>query len=422
MSSKHEWLNLLEVSGPFLAVPVLREVTVQGLEELDSSRAKRLRSAYEEWRDAVDGDDADGDKLHAAWIDEVLRTALEADDQLLKAGKDVPASLVELPEHDTAIAPEFVFVDPTHAAAVLAPVHVFPPDTDLSASMKFGGLSCSAGDRMALHLRALNVPFGIVTNGERWMLVHAPTGEVATFASWYARIWARSPVPRVHVATRRAPLLRARAGLASLRLRAPAGSTRTRSPTPSAHQVRRAIEVLVQALDRADQDRNRELLRTEAAGTLRSRVEMMRLVFLLAAEERALLWASPATTRSTRSRHRAQAPRRERRDTGRRRASWSRLLAVFRAVCGIDHLTLRLPAMGGSLFELDRSVPRGTARGDVVAQPPGQAAPNRRPHGATAARSHPDLRRGPTPYRALDVEQIGHVYEAPNAPSPASKT
>jgi hypothetical protein len=103
VSAKHEWLNLLEVSGPFLAVPVLREVFPQGLEELDSSRAKRLRSAYEEWRDAVDGDDADRDKLHAAWIDEVLRTALEADDQLLKAGKDVPASIVELPEHDTAI-------------------------------------------------------------------------------------------------------------------------------------------------------------------------------------------------------------------------------------------------------------------------------------------------------------------------------
>ena len=45
MSAKHEWLNLLEVSGPFLAVPVLREVFPQGLEELETSPAKRLRSA-----------------------------------------------------------------------------------------------------------------------------------------------------------------------------------------------------------------------------------------------------------------------------------------------------------------------------------------------------------------------------------------
>ena len=148
MSSKHEWLNLLEISGPFLAVPVLREVFPQGLDELNNSHAKRLRSAYEEWRDAVDGDDAARNKLHDAWIDEVLRTAMEGDDQLLKHGKDVPASVAALPEHDTTIAPEFVFVDPTHGGAVLAPVHVFPPDTDLSASMKFGGLSCSPADRM----------------------------------------------------------------------------------------------------------------------------------------------------------------------------------------------------------------------------------------------------------------------------------
>ena len=53
MSAKHEWLNLLEVSGPFLAVPVLREVFPQGLEELHASHAKRLRSAYEEWRDEI---------------------------------------------------------------------------------------------------------------------------------------------------------------------------------------------------------------------------------------------------------------------------------------------------------------------------------------------------------------------------------
>ena len=121
MSAKHEWLNLLEVSGPFLAVPVLREVFPQGLEELDASHAKRLRSAYEEWRDAVDGDDADRDKLHTAWIDEVLRTALEADDSLLKPGKDVPASVVALPEHDTTITPELVFIDPTHGGRCSRP-------------------------------------------------------------------------------------------------------------------------------------------------------------------------------------------------------------------------------------------------------------------------------------------------------------
>ena len=41
----HDWLALIEISGPFLAVPVLTEVFPQGLEELDGSKRKRLRQA-----------------------------------------------------------------------------------------------------------------------------------------------------------------------------------------------------------------------------------------------------------------------------------------------------------------------------------------------------------------------------------------
>jgi hypothetical protein len=427
----YEWLNLLEVSGPFLAVPVLREVFPQGLEELDSSRAKRLRSAYEEWRDAVDGDDADREKLHAAWIDEVLRTALEADDHLLKAGKHVPASIIQLPDHDTAIAPELVFVDPTHGGAVLAPIHVFPPDTDFSASMKFGGLSCSPGERMALHLRALSVPFGIVTNGEQWMLVHAPSGQVATFASWYARLWGQEP------ATLRAftSLLGVRRFFATAQDRLPgllARSLKHQDDVTDAlgEQVRRAIEVLVQALDRADEDRNRELLRDvepqelyEAGLTV-----MMRLVFLLAAEERGLLLLGEPrydafyAVSTLRMQLRAESDE----ILERRRAAWSRLLALFRAIFGgIDHPTLRLPAMGGSLFDPDRfPFLEGRLKGTSWRQHRGEPLPiddRTVMHILDALQTvtirHAEgdavdsVERRTLSYRALDVEQIGHVYE-----------
>lgn len=418
MSAKHEWLNLLEVSGPFLAVPVLREVFPQGLEELDASHAKRLRSAYEEWRDAVDGDDADRDKLHTAWIDEVLRTALEADDSLLKPGKDVPASVVALPEHDTTITPDLVFIDPTHDGAVLAPVHVFPPDTDLSASMKFGGLSCSPSDRMAMHLRALNVSFGLVTNGERWMLVHAPMGQVATFASWYARIWGQEPAAlRAFVS-----LIGVRRFFAPAQDRLPAlfeRSLKHQDEVTDAlgDQVRRAIEVLVQTLDRADQDRNRELLRDvkprdlyEAGLTV-----MMRLVFLLAAEERGLLllgeprYDSFYAVSTLRMQLRAESDE----ILERRRASWSRLLAVFRAVFGgIDHPTLRLPAMGGSLFDPDRfPFLEGRLKGTSWRQHRAEPLPIDDRTVLLLLEAIQTFEGRTLSYRALDVEQIGHVYE-----------
>ena len=418
MSTKHEWLNLLEVSGPFLAVPVLCELFPQGLEELDASRARRLRSAYEEWRDAVDGDAADLDKLHAAWIDEVLRTALEANDQLLKAGKEVPTSVVELPEHDTTIAPELVLVDPTHGGAVLAPIHVFPADTDLSTSMKFGGLACSPGDRMAMHLRALNKAFGLVTNGERWMLVYAPTGQVATFASWYARIWGQEPgTLRAFVS-----LLGVRRFFAPERDRLPAlfeRSLKHQDDVTDAlgDQVRRAIEVLVQALDRADQDRNRELLHDVKAQDLYEAglTVMMRLVFLLAAEERGLLllgeprYDSFYAVSTLRMQLRAESDE----ILERRHAAWSRLLAVFRAVFGgIDHPTLRLPAMGGSLFDPDRfpfleGRPKGTSWRQHRAEP----LPIDDRTVLLLLEAIQTFEGRTLSYRALDVEQIGQVYE-----------
>ena len=80
ISVHDDWLSLIEISGPFLAVPVLKEAFPQGLEELDASTRKRLRQAYEEWREALELEDAQFAELHAAWIDEVLSRGLELDE------------------------------------------------------------------------------------------------------------------------------------------------------------------------------------------------------------------------------------------------------------------------------------------------------------------------------------------------------
>lgn len=419
MSAKHEWLNLLDVSGPFLAVPVLREVFPQGLEELETSRARRLRSAYEEWRDAVDAEDADVERLHRAWIDEVLRTALEVDNSILRSGDRVPSSAsTELPEHDTTIAPDIVLVDPTHDEALLTVVHVFAPDTDLSASTKFGGLACSPADRMALHLRAIGTPFGLVTNGEQWMLVHAPEGQVATFASWYARLWGQEQQTlRAFVS-----LLSVRRFFAPEQDRLPAlfeRSLKHQDEVTDAlgDQVRRAIEVLVQALDRADQDRNRDLLRDvrpqelyEAGLTV-----MMRLVFLLAAEERGLLLLGEPRYDSFYAVSTLRMQLRTESDEilERRRAAWSRLLAVFRAVYGgIDHPTLRLAAMGGSLFDPDRfAFLEGRLKGTSWRQHRAEPLPIDDRTVLLLLEAIQTFEGRTLSYRALDVEQIGHVYE-----------
>ena len=419
MSNDHEWLNLVEVSGPFLAVPVLRDVFPQGLEALPSGHPQRLRRTYEEWRDAVDMDDLDLPALHTAWIDEVLITALETDEAVLRKGATLPERLtVLMPEHGVTVAPDLAVVNPTNSDEPLLLIHLYEPDTDLDATRRFDGLAITPADRMVALLRATGCPTGVVTNGERWMLVHAPVGAVAGFASWYARLWGQEP-----------ETLRAFVSLLGVRRffgpdegKLPAlyeRSLKHQDDVTEAlgEQVRRAVEVLVQALDRADQDRNRELLRDvdpreiyEAGLTV-----MMRLVFLLAAEERGLLllgdprYDSFYAISSLRMQLRADSEE----ILERRRSAWSRLLALFRGVFGgIDHPTLRLPALGGSLFDPDR-YPFLEGRKK-----------------STSWRSHPaeplpiddrtvlllldaiQIFEGRTlSYRALDVEQIGHVYE-----------
>ena len=112
----HDWLALIEISGPFLAVPVLKEAFPQGLEELDGTKRKRLRQAYEEWREALDTDDPQLDELHAAWIDEVLARALELDENgkgdVLKRSDWCAANLsAALPEHGVMLVPDLAVID-----------------------------------------------------------------------------------------------------------------------------------------------------------------------------------------------------------------------------------------------------------------------------------------------------------------------
>ncbi|MCP2156381.1 UNVERIFIED_ORG: hypothetical protein J2S29_002767 [Rhizobium sp. SLBN-170] len=419
MSNNYDWLNLIEVSGPFLAVPVLREVLPQGLEAMISGRPQRLRAAYEEWRDAVDVGDVDLPAIHLAWVDEVLRSALEVDDQVLRRTATLLERLkVALPEHGVTIAPDLAIVNPTQGDIPLLLVQLYDPDTDLDATRNYDGLATTPGERMVALLRAVGCPVGLVTNGERWMLVHAPAGAVASFASWHARLWGQEP-----------ETLRAFVSLLGVRRffgpegeRLPAlfeRSLKHQDDVTDAlgEQVRRAVEVLVQSLDRADQDRNRDLLHDvdpkelyEAGLTV-----MMRLVFLLAAEERGLLLLGDPrydafyALSSLRMQLRADTEE----ILERRRSAWSRLLALFRSVYGgIDHPLLRLPAMGGSLFDPDRyPFLEGRKKGTNWRSDPAEPLPIDDRTVLLLLEAIQTFEGRTLSYRALDVEQIGYVYE-----------
>ncbi|MCE1204466.1 MAG: hypothetical protein LWW79_07650 [Holophagaceae bacterium] len=424
MSQHIEWLNLIDRSGAFLEPGVLDDALPQGLEGVDSEHRRNLLSAYDEWREAVDACDADAEALHRAWIDFVLKAFLEYDDRALRRGESVPESLsLSVAEHGGIVRPGMAVMKGDSPQLL---IDVLPPDTDLESIRSYEGWNTSALDRMIALCRGAKVTIGLLTNGERWLVVHVPEGGTVGHASWYGRIWRPEPVTlrafQTLLGVRRCfgPQDKTLPALLAASLEYQDEVTDTLG-----QQVRRAVEVLIQSLDRADHDRHGELLRDveprelyEAGLTV-----MMRFVFLMCAEERGLLLLGEgiydqnyaiSTLRSElrewQSRHGDQV-------LERRHDAWSRLLATFRAVFGgVTHETLRMPALGGSLFDPDRfpfleGRPKGSSWRQSIATP--LPIDNRTVLLLLSSLQVLEQRRGARllSYKALDVEQIGHVYE-----------
>jgi hypothetical protein len=418
-----EWLSLIEISGPFLAEPVLKDAFPQGLEGLDSAQKTMVRQAYDEWREALDLDDPDFPKIHRAWVDLILKRILELDENdrgdVLKSTEKLPDTFrCELREHGISLRPDYAVMDGQADSRPLILITVYDPEVSLAESLKGDGWAANPAERMVELCRATNVRLGLVTNGEQWMLVDAPVGAVTTFASWYARHWGQEPATLQAFVS----LLGIRRFFVDRSEQLPAlldNSMKFQDEVTDAlgEQVRRAVEVLIQALDRADVDRNRELLDGiepaelyEAGLTI-----MMRIVFLLSAEERGLLLLGDGRYEANYavSTLRMQLRSESEEILERRWDAWSRLLSIFRAVYGgVDHEAMRLPALGGSLFDPDRfPFLEGRKKGSRWKIDPATPLPidNRT---VLYLLDAVQLFQGRTiSYLALDVEQIGYVYE-----------
>lgn len=427
-NDEHEWLSLIDISGPFLAPPVLDVAFPQGLDGLEGSKKTTIRQTYEEWVEAIDADDDDSLLIHAAWIDLVLKEVLEWDDDgqgenLKFTGHSVESLSYENPDHGITIKPDGVLIDDRSNSKPFIAVQVLPPEGDLDGAPDGSGWAASASERFIELLRHNELRLGLITNGESWRLIDAPVGGITTFATWQARLWSQEPTTL-------------QAFIALFRIGRFFGDAARQLPSmldaslqhqdevtdALGEQITRAVEVLIQALDKADADRNRELLEGiepevlyEASLTL-----MMRLVFLLCAEERELMdvvtlerFDSGYAVSSLRMQLREQAELHSEDILSRRFDAWSRLLAIFRAVYGgVEHGALRMPALGGSLFDPDKyPFLEGRASGTSWMEQPADPLPidNRT---VLLLMDAIQLFQGRTlSYRALDVENIGYVYE-----------
>ncbi|WP_201366713.1 Eco57I restriction-modification methylase domain-containing protein [Dictyobacter formicarum] len=310
-------------------------------------------------------------------------------------------------------------------------VQLYPKNQNLRKPVPGKAWNAYPETRMMELLRKNDVRLGLLTNGEHWMLVDAPAGETTGYYSWYASLWLEEKVTlrAFHSLLGMRRFFNVEEGKTIEALLAESASKQQEVTTQLGDQVRRAVEVLVQTLDRIDKDSGRDLLKDvpetqlyEAALTV-----MMRLVFLLSAEERKLLLLEDPTydhnyaASTLHQQLREQADQQGEEVLGLRYDAWSRLLALFRIVYGgLTHENLSLPAYGGRLFDPDRfPFLEGRATDSSWRETPANPLriDNRTVLYLLNALQYLQVPMGGVveprrlSFRGLDIEQIGHVYE-----------
>ena len=287
-----------------------------------------------------------------------------------------------------------------------------------------GSWTANAVERLAILLRARDVPVGIVTDGRWWALVWAPRGGATGAAVWDASLFSEEPASLQALV---ALLTRSRFQAEARKDQLPAlfaeSLERQEEVTEQlGRQVREAVELLITTLDQLDRESNGTLLAGVSDDDFYAGVVtvMMRVVFLLFAEERRLLPSDDDLYVTAYSVGHLVEQLEQQDSLGavlrERTAAWHRLLAVTRAVySGVAHEDLRLPAYGGGLFDPDR-YPWLEGRPDTdtpaaAARPP--AVDDRTVLRMLRAVQYVVIggERRRLTFRALDVEQIGYVYE-----------
>lgn len=431
----HAWLDTIEQSGPFLTLPVLKRVWPAGMPVVPTPIRAELRRAVEELLATKGSNRA---PLERALLSRALDWA-----GALRWRAEIPATLAAaIPEHGLVLRPDFAFFaeddpdeelaenqdadDPDAGDETPVPT-ASGPWRALGLFVPFGahpftrrvedGVPASPIERLGMLLRETNVPVGLVSDGRWWAVVWAERGRPLGAGLFDASLFSEEPETLqafVALLERRRFLgVAPRDRLGSLF----AESLDAQEEVTDAlgAQVRAAVERLIRRLDELDRAEGGALLAGVSDEELYAGAVtvLMRVVFLLFAEERRLLpsddarydaaYAVSSLVESLEQRAAIQG----RQTLAHRTGAWHRLLALARALhAGVAHEDLRLPPYGGSLFDPDRfSFLEGEttppAIDDLTVLEMLQAVQY-----VTIAGERRRLS-----FRTLDVEQIGYVYE-----------
>lgn len=430
----NDWYSLIQISGAFVSPKVFKEAFPQGLNWVDSQSRRALRNDYEDALDEIDRKPMEHRRIVRQWCESVFREFLTYDDGVMEAtsshstlsnGEEEYGNFVlKSIETTDEFRPDYIIHKPGEPENIRYFVAIVDnKDLNQSDNRRW---PVTPLEQMAQLCRLYKVDIGMVTNGSQWALVYAPIDTTSSIIVWDANMWFQEP-----------DTLRAFHTFWCVQTccdeeRWPEKLIRASSEyndnvtTQLGAQVRRAVEVLIQSLDKENQKRDGRLLNDINPETLYQSglTVMMRLVFILCAEERGLLMLGDAVydqfyaISTLRGQLEEDASKYGEDVLERRYDAWARILAVFRAIHhGVKHENLRMPALGGSVFDPDaypflegRVAGSKWLDGNDADPLPIDNLTVLLLLDALQILQHKDGARRLS-YRALDVEQIGHVYE-----------
>ena len=434
-----EWLGFVRPTGLVVSAPALvRAGAILGQRDTEGQRLLRacLATGANEVREpralygSKDSDAEVGISDFRSFAQRVLQWRFSPTGYAGTPEAPLPSELeITFPDVGETLRPDYAVreLDPQNGASPWQLlVQVIPGGQDLDRETA-GRLALSPHSRMERLLRHTGVPAGLLVNGAVLRLISAPRRESSGWLDFRVADMAQTAGRPICAALR---LLLCEQRLLSLprpqRLAALLADSRKFQNEVSeklAEQVLHALYELLRGFQAADDASKGELLRSVLAGdpdeVYRSLLTViLRLVFLLYAEERDML---PEDETFLRFYSLAGLHERLREDAAlypdtmdQRYGAWAQLVALFRMVHdGAAAAGMRLPPRHGVLFDPDRYPFLEGRRAGEVHMRTQRIEPPLVPDG-TVFRALEKLRvldGERISYRALDVEQIGSVYE-----------
>lgn len=413
-----EWLSLIDAEGPFLSRAALKSFYPSGLPKADAAVDDvnaTFADEFVRWSRAWQTTSAEAYlPARDRWVQAVLRALLDWSDDFARE----PAGF-------TASSPnESVLVTPWAALNGESGPEALVLMVDRTESLRrtgTDGWSANAIDRMAALLRESGVSIGIVTDGRWWALVSATKDVTTASGVWDALLWREERPSRdafFALANYRSVVgLPAEKKLSLLFAESVASAEQITEALGD--QVRRAVELVLQSMSdthlRALAQGDDSPLPSDPKIVYEGAVTMlMRIVFLLFAEERSLLpehdlYRSSYAIAEIREKLQRDATATSVEALDHSWEAWHRLLAASNAVYGgASFQDMRMPAYGGSLFEPDRFpwLQSVDEQGRLRIRLTDRAM-------LAVLRAVQTIEDGAMrlSFRDLDVEQIGYVYE-----------